>query len=344
MTAAAVNRRRFLRQLGGAGLLLAGSPLLGSLAGAAKPSPDLGKITYQLSFLKNFQFAGEYFADYRKYYQKFGLQVDLVAGGPALKGDAVVAAGVALVGQSSPDITANAVKQGAPLKIIGANYQKCVNCIISLAQTPIKTPRDLIGKKIGLQITNLVIWRAFLKLNKIDPASVPTVTVGYDISPLTTGEVDGFFSYANGDLVTIKSRGYDVCTLLFADYGYDLFTATYSVLADSLADKRKRAQLVAFMKGEIRGWQDAIDDPAEAGRLTSEIYGKGNGLDVKLEEASCRATNDFMVSADTKAHGLFWMSPDAVQKAIATLAAGGVHATPDLFTNEILEEAGLDKS
>jgi hypothetical protein len=63
------------------------------------------------------------------------------------------------------------------------------------------------------------------------------------------------------------------------------------------------------------------------------------GLDQATEERSCRAVNPFMVSADTQAHGLFWMSPRSVQETVETLAASDVHATPEMFTNEILEEA-----
>ena len=119
---------------------------------------------------------------------------------------------------------------------------------------------------------------------------------------------------------------------------------TYLALADSLNDKIRRSQLVAFMRGEIRGWQDAIKNPLLGAKLTVEVYGKDNGLDLKAEEASCTASNAFLVDADTAAHGLFWMSPAAIHETITTLAAGGVKATADVFTNEILEEAYAGKT
>ena len=82
--------------------------------------------------------------------------------------DAVVAAGKAFVGISSPDITAAAILQGADLIIVGAQYQKNPFCIMSLATKPIHTPQDMIGKKIGVQSTNESVWKAFLKANNID--------------------------------------------------------------------------------------------------------------------------------------------------------------------------------
>jgi ABC-type nitrate/sulfonate/bicarbonate transport system substrate-binding protein len=333
-----MNRRVFLRGLGATGLAWGGLPAW------AEESPNLGRIAYQLSWIKNFQFAGSYIADSKKYYQQYGIEVDLLAGGPNLSVDPIIVSGKALVGQSSPDFMCNAIAKGAPVKCIGANYQRTVFCMMSMARTPLAGPQDMVGKKIGIQTNNLVIWHAFLKLNKIDPSSIHLVPVQFDFTPLVSGEVDGFFGYANDDVVQIKAKGYDLHYFLFSDYGYKMLNATYSVLVDSLNDKTRRAQIVAFMRGEIRGWQDAIKDPALSAHLTVDVYGQGNGLDLRGEEASCVATNAFIVNADTAAHGLFWMSPAAVAETITTLGAGGVKATPDMFTNEILDEAYKGKA
>jgi hypothetical protein len=163
--------------------------------------------------------------------------------------------------------------------------------------------------------------------------------VQFDFSPLVSGEVDGFFGYLNDDVVQLKAKGNDIHYFPFSDFGYKMFTATYSVASASLADGARRAQLVAFMKAEIRGWQDVIRDPALGARLTVDVYGKGNGLDFDAQMASCVATNAVMEDATTRQHGLFWMSPEGIEDSIATLAAAGVRATPDRFTNEILLEA-----
>lgn len=339
----AVNRRTFLRRIGatGTGLFLAGAGLSPEVMA---DDPKLAKIAYQLGWVKNFQFCGDYIADYKKYYQKFGLDVDLLSGGPNVNVEPVIVSGNALVGQGMPDFMASAIKNGAALTCIGASYQKNVSAIMSLAKSALLTPRDMVGKKIGLQTNNQVIWRAFLRLNKIDPASITTVPVQFDFTPLITGEVDGFFGEVIDDAVQLKEKGYDVHALLLGDFGYDMLTAIYEVASDSLKDKKKRSQIVAFMKGDILGWQDAVKDPALGAKLTAEVYGKGNGLDEQSQQASCSVANHFIVSPDTDRHGLFWMTPESVDKTIASLAAAGVKATPEMFTNEILEEIYGGKS
>jgi ABC-type nitrate/sulfonate/bicarbonate transport system substrate-binding protein len=338
-----VNRRTFLQRLG-AGLSLAGTTPFSLPSHADDASPPLGRIAFQLGWIKNFQFAGEYLADNGGYYRKCGLAVDLLSGGPGIVVDPIVIAGRALAGQSASDAMALAVAKGAPITCIGAVYQKSSACIVSLARAPLRTPQDLIGKKIGLQIVSLVIWHAFLKINKIDPAQITVVPVQFDFTPLVAGEVDGFFGEATDDVVHLRSKGHQVYPLLFADFGYRIFDATYSVRTDSLTDKTKRAQLVAFLRAEALGWQDAVKDPAHAGQLTADVYGKANGLDAHTESLSCLAANDFIVSDDTRRHGLFWMSPQAIDETIASLRGAGLKASPTLFTNQILEEVYQGKT
>ncbi len=66
-----MDRRDFLRRIGftALGLGLGGAP---TLSISADTPPDLGQVAYQLSWIKNFQFAGSYIADTRKYYQSSG--------------------------------------------------------------------------------------------------------------------------------------------------------------------------------------------------------------------------------------------------------------------------------
>jgi ABC-type nitrate/sulfonate/bicarbonate transport system substrate-binding protein len=338
-----MNRRTFLARLGltGAGLACGAIP---SVAPGQADDAPLGRIAYQLGWIKNFQYAGDYIADYRGYFRKFGLDVDLLAGGPNMTADPVVVSGKALIGQSEPDFMASAINHGAAIKCVGTCYQRNTAAILSLASSPLVTPQDMIGRKIGLQSGNEVVWRAFLKLNKIDPSRIQTVPVQFDFTPLVTGEVDGFYGEVVDDAVQLKAKGHDVRPLVLADFGYKMFSGTFTVATDSLTDKAKRAQLVAFLKGDILGWQDEVRDPDFAGKLTAEVYGKGNGLDAASQSESCRVQNDFIVSADTQKHGIYWMTPELIEETIATLAASGVKATPDMFTNELLEEVYAGKA
>ena len=338
-----MDRRAFLRTSLAASGLIIGTPLVAACGssstatGSSSAADGMSSMAYQFSWIKNFQFAGEYVADSKGYYRDAGLAVDLLAGGPNVSTDAVAESGKALVVQSSPDFTANAVAAGADLKIIGASYQKSPFSIISMAN-PISSPADLAGKKIGIQAVNQVAWDAFLKLSGVDASTFTQVPVQHDLTPLVSGEVDGFWGYSNDDAVQLREKGNDITVMLLADHGYLLPTGTYTVRAAALADPATRAQIVTFMKADVRGWTDAIADPALGARLAVETYGKDNGLDLAGQTASCAASNDLMVTPDTTANGLFTMTPALIQESIATLAAGGITASADLFDMSVLTE------
>ena len=78
---------------------------------------------------------------------------------------------------SSPDITSAKILQGAGLISIAAQYQKNPFCITSLASNPLPNPQAMIGKKVGVQSTNLSAWKSFLKANNIQESQLTTANV-----------------------------------------------------------------------------------------------------------------------------------------------------------------------
>jgi ABC-type nitrate/sulfonate/bicarbonate transport system substrate-binding protein len=95
----------------------------GAAASTAVAPGSNGSISLQLSWIKNIEFGGEYFADSKGYYTQAGFSaVDLVTG-PVDSADALVAAGNITVGISAPDATARFIsEQGAPLKVIASTF------------------------------------------------------------------------------------------------------------------------------------------------------------------------------------------------------------------------------
>ncbi len=112
---------------------------------------------------------------------------------------------------------------------------------MSLKKSPIKTPEDMIGKKIGVQATNEAVWAAFLKANDIDPSKINKVPVQFDPTPLAKGEVDGWFSFFTNEPNTLKLQGVPNTYFLLADYKYPLVSETYSVKSDTLEGRPRRS-------------------------------------------------------------------------------------------------------
>jgi len=316
----------------------------GAAASTAVAPGSNGSISLQLSWIKNIEFGGEYFADSKGYYTQAGFSaVDLVTG-PVDSADALVAAGNVTVGISAPDATARFIsEQGAPLKVIASTFQKNPFCILSLEQgKPIRTVADLAGKKIGIQAgTNQQIFEGFLKANNVDPASLTQVVVQFEPTPLTEGNVDGFMAFLTNEPFLVKAQGFTPVTLSFADNGLPLTSETYTVLQETIDTKRD--MLKAFLVAEILGWTDAVADPAGAAALAVNTYGKDLGLDLAGQTEQAIAQNELIVSADTKANGLFTLTDALQAQIIGALEEIGITITAeDLFDLSMLNEIYAD--
>ncbi|MDQ1508223.1 MAG: hypothetical protein QOG50_67 [Actinomycetota bacterium] len=349
-----LDRRTLLRRgaLGGAGaLLLAGggmSALLAACSSSSKsPSagttpnsgtPNYGELAFQLSWIKNVEFAGEYIADTNGYYKDVGFSsVKLISGGPTVQQDAVVASGKALVCISAPDITSNAIINGGDLVTIGAQYQKNPFAVMSLASSPIKTPQDMIGKKIGVQATNEAVWNAFLKANKIDPSKIKKTVVQFDPQPLVAKEVDGWFSFVTNEPNLLKTQGVDTYTFLLADYKYPLVSETYVVKKSDLTNKRD--EIKAMLVADIKGWHQNVKDPTLGATLAATKYGKDQKLTVAEQTLESKSENLLIATTDTKANGLFTITDALLDENIATLALANIKITKEkLFDMSVIKE------
>lgn len=339
-----MSRRALLRDGMLASGLMLGAPLLAACGNGSKAEPAkaraIGAGSLRLPWVENVEFAGSYIADTNGYYKADGFSsFTLIPGGPAATPpETDLVAGKALFGISAPALVASAVvRGGAGIKIIGAQFQKNPYVIVSMASKPIKTPRDMIGKKIGVQALNESVWAAFLKANHINPNSITKVPVQFDPSPLTTGTVDGWVGFITEEPIALRSKGFKVVTFLFANEGFPLLGDVYVVTDQTI--KERRDPLKAFLRAQIRGWKQALADPALGARLAVEKYGKNLGLNVAEQTLESQAQNMLVLTDDTQKNGLFTITPELIARNIATLKLGGTNVTAEqLFDLSVLTE------
>jgi ABC-type nitrate/sulfonate/bicarbonate transport system substrate-binding protein len=335
------SRAAFCR-LAGSWLLLAtaagcGGDTAATTSATASPAP-LGSIALQLGWLEDAQFSGTYIAQHRGYYRAQGVDVVIRPGGPDIAVEPIVVSGAALVGISTAAQVAQARVSGAPLKIIAA-WQRDPEVFLSLAHKPITTPRELIGKRIGAPSIDFVEVAGFLKVNGIGLDQVHMVPVEFDPAPLAAGEVDAFFGLSNNEAISLILRGVPIHEMRVDDFGFSGLFGVYAAHQASLADPHRRAQLAAFLRGERKGWEANMRDPAAGADLSVHTYGATLGLDPKQQLLESRATNALLTSPGTRAHGLLWMSPQQMDRTIAQLGLDGVKiSVAELFDTSLLAE------
>ncbi|MCC2335503.1 ABC transporter substrate-binding protein [Cellulomonas wangsupingiae] len=301
---------------------------------------DLGDITVQLSWIKNAEFAGEFFADSKGYFADAGFSSVTLNAGPGATESIVLSGGADFGLSNAVSVGQVVAEEDAPLKIVGTTFQKNPFTILSLKDGgDIATPEDLKGKRIGVQAgPNEALFDALLAINEIDPAEVTKVPVEYDPSPLVNGEVDGFLAYVTNESITVESEGNPVTNLLFADNGLPFVAESVVTTDEMIANEPEKVK--AFLEAEIRGWKDAVADPEEGARLAVEEYGKDLELDLTKEIAQATIQAETLIVTDeTKKNGLFTISDALIEQNLKTLAAAGIELeAEDLFDLSLLTE------
>ncbi|MFK7868618.1 MAG: ABC transporter substrate-binding protein [Roseobacter sp.] len=306
-----------------------------TMTGFARPAFAQTQVNLQLSWLHSSQFAGSYIALDRGYWSEAGLGVSLQPGGPNAPVEPPVVAGTALVGISAADYTAAAVEQGAPFKILGVAMQKNPFVIASLPANPVNEPSDLIGKRIGMALANTPVLQALCTLNGVDINGIEIVPTQYSAQPLLAGEVDCLLCWETDLPVAMTMQGVESLTMLLADHGYMVHSQTYIATEDSLANRR--AELVALMSGEVRGWDAYRADTDAAAALTLEMYPEA-GLDLETQKLQAARQVPLMFSDLTDANGFGWWTDETVAANIETLALLDRTVTADLWDRSILDE------
>jgi ABC-type nitrate/sulfonate/bicarbonate transport system substrate-binding protein len=318
-------------------------------------SGDFGEINLQYSWIKNEEFAGEYYASENDYYTDAGFSDVIGISGPDTGVAKLLSGTVQVALSDAASVGAAIAEQDAPLKIIGATFQKNPFTILSLKDgANITTPQQLVGMKIGVQDSNASVFAAILNANNIDPSSVEVVPVDFDPSPLMKGDVDGFMAYLTNEAITVELSGYPVTNLAYAENGVPYVAETYTVTDKYL--KENPALIKAFLTAEIKGWTQVFKQPtASTVDLIIKYYdeaasGNSDGLEATFGAldpdktgVALEAEKLLISTPDTEANGLFTITDALKQQTVASLkAAGWTVSVDDLFDTTIIDEIYKD--
>lgn len=318
-----MDRRRFLGLMAGG----AAMPFLPGRAFAATP------LTMQAAWINDAEFCGYFAAIDNGYYTDEGLDLTYLSGGPDVIPESSIIAGKADLALTTPDTTVKAiVDQGAPFKIIGAQYQKNPIGIVSLKSNPIETPADLVGKTLAVPPVNVISVEAMLKMNDIDPKEVNIVPYAYDPTPLIKGEIDASLDFTTNVPYTIGQQGAEATSFLLYDFGYTIYNDTVVVTEEVLASKR--AELVSWLRASRKGWVENFKDPEAYPPKFADSWFEGTGRTIDNEVYFNKAQKPLMESEA----GIFAMTEEDIQKNIDALGAVGITATREMFDTTLLEE------
>ena len=324
------------RRMVGATAAAAGLAGAGAMLSVQALAQGKTKVNMQLGWILGGNQIAEVAAKQLGYYEVEGLELAIQPGGPSIDGVAIIASGRYDVGQvSSSPSNMLAVSQDLPIKVFATGLQQHPYTFFSLKKNPIRTPQDMVGKKIGIQSTGMVLLRALLAKNKIDEKSMTIIPIGNELTPLLTGQVDTVTGWQT-NTSALKPFGADRVDLRLWDTGVRLYALPYYATTETI---RSRPEVLArFLRATARGW--AFTNKNRDGAVDMLIKEYPN-LDRADERVAVDSLMSYAYNAQTNANGWGTMDRAVWQEQIQQYADLGqftkrVPKVDEVMTMDIL--------
>ena len=284
---------------------------------------DLTRLSFQLDWHPNAQFAGLLLAQHRGWYREAGLEVTFVPVDTEMKVVATVTSGGAWLGCSESGVLIAARAGGARIRAIGTMLQGSPMGLISLRARELNTLEKLRGHRIGIHPDGRKALELVLAHDGLKPSDFTIVEKDHDLTPLLNGDCDAVQGYSIDEAVALQARGTPIHFLPFHEHGYRAYSQVY--FGEERFVKEHRDVVARFLQASNRGWRAAILDPASASRIVVEQFAPK--LDRDYQRRSLEAVGRLAI-LETGMDGLGRMRPETWNQALANFSRWQVVTPP----------------
>jgi NitT/TauT family transport system substrate-binding protein len=246
--------------------------LIAALVGSSTTAMAADKLTLQLKWVTQAQFAGYFVAKDKGFYKDAGLDVTIKPGGPDINPSQVIAGGGAdVVVDWLPSALATREK-GVPLVNIAQIFQKSAMMLTCRKDSGITKPTDFKGHTLGVWFSGneypFLSWMA--KLGFSTSGANPDVTVlkqGFNVDPLLQKQAACISTMTYNEYWQVIEAGMPASELTvfkYQDQGVATLEDGLYALEKTLADPKAVEKLARFLKATEKGWDYAAAHQPEA--------------------------------------------------------------------------------
>jgi NitT/TauT family transport system substrate-binding protein len=289
-----MSRRKWVVAI--AALAVAAAASWGAVAATAgSAAPKLTKVTLQLKWVTQAQFAGYYAALEKGYYKQAGLDVSIKVGGPSITPETVVAGKQADFGLDwLPSLFATR-EHGSNLVSIAQVFARSGMTELTWKDSGINTIAKMRGKKVGVWCCgNQPELFAALQKNGINPNSHGDVTIvnqPFDMQLFLKRQVDAAAAMTYNELAQVLEtknpktgklytlNDLNVFKMASPAVGTGMLEDNVFVRGDWISDPANQATAVKFLKASFQGWIYCRDHQADCVNIVlknGSLLGKGH--------------------------------------------------------------------
>ena len=256
--------------------------LVSSLLFGQQSDPKLEKITLQLHWKYQFEFAGFIAAKEKGFYKDAGFDVTLRE---YKNGEDIVQE--VLDGRADYGVYNSSIfikyLEGDPIVLVASFFKR--SALVLVTKPTIKTPKDLLGKKIMASAKEdfRLNFEPYLEAYGVKIADLHLLPHTFDVKSFVAGEVDAMTAF-------VSDQPYKLDKLGVAYNILDPSKENLFVLQEELFTSQKRASadpkgVEAFKKATIKGWKYALHHKQELITIIHQKYNPTIPLDVLASEA-----------------------------------------------------------
>ncbi len=260
---------------------------------APQIAPAATKVTLQLKWVTQAQFAGYYCAQAKGYYRDAGLEVTIKPGGPGITPAQEVASGKAEFGVSWMSSLLAMRGQGIDLVNIAQVTRRSGMTEITWKDSGIRSIAQLRGKRVAVWLAGNEdeLFAALIKngINPRDPREVTIVPQGLDMEPFLQRKVDAAAAMTYNELAQVlettnpaTGRLYqpaDLNVITMESAGTAMLQGGIVVRGDWIRSKKNQETARRFLEASFKGWiycRDHAEEAVEIVLQNNPALGRGH--------------------------------------------------------------------
>ena len=224
----------------------------------------------QVSLLLNWYLGGLhapfYLGKERGYYADEGIELTINEGRGSGRAVQVIAAQGDTFGMADAGSLMLGAAQGAPVKAVMSLLNTSGFGIISLAESGIRTAKDLEGKTLAVSPGDALtqLFPAVVAANDLDGDAIELVFMDPPAKPVAVMEkrTDALLGGIDDQYFLIQAQGHEAAQLRFADLGVNTVGITVFTHEDLLAENPDLVR--RFVTASVRAWEAAREEPKAA--------------------------------------------------------------------------------
>jgi diguanylate cyclase (GGDEF)-like protein/PAS domain S-box-containing protein len=233
------------------------------------------KITLQLNWLNQFQFAGYYIAKEKGFYNEVGIDLDikeftsntdLIEMIKTKKADFAIGSSSLLIDRIN----------GADIVALGAILQESPLVLLVKKDSNVNSIKDLKNKKIMItnDAANSASILAMLSANGLRESDFIRQEHSFNIDDLINGNTDAMASYMSNEPILLKDKNIEYKIFHPKDFGFDFYNDI--LFTSSIFIKNNPKLTKDFYDATIKGWKYAFENIGETAEIIFNKYNTQN--------------------------------------------------------------------